>query len=106
MTESEAIQGLIVRTLATNPAGHRLCLIGGFRYRLLDGSARRSVDVDYHWEGDLVAKQREVIDRVIDEQLDAAVAANVKAAGGGVAVLDAVLELVDDRLRGTKDVQP
>lgn len=59
--DSEAIQGMIVRTLATNPAGHRLCLIGGFRYRLLDGSARRSIDVDYHWEGDIEAKQQEVI---------------------------------------------
>ncbi|NQT92184.1 MAG: hypothetical protein HQ559_05435 [Lentisphaerae bacterium] len=36
-------------------------MIGGFRYRLLDGGPRRSVDVDYHWEGDLDAKQREVI---------------------------------------------
>lgn len=57
----EEIQRLIVRTLAVNPAGHNLFLIGGFRYRFLNGSVRRSVDVDYHWEGDLTEKQREVI---------------------------------------------
>jgi len=60
--DSELIQALIVKTLATNPAGHRLCLIGGFRYRLLDDGARRSMDVDYHWDGDLEAKQQEVIE--------------------------------------------
>lgn len=57
----EEIQRFVVKTLAVNPAGHNLFLIGGFRYRFLNGSVRRSVDVDYHWEGDLTEKQREVI---------------------------------------------
>lgn len=48
--------------VATLPVGVGLCLIGGFRYRLLDRGVRRSVDIDYHWEGDLAAKQRELID--------------------------------------------
>ena len=49
----ERIQALAAKTLATQPAGHQLHLIGGFRYRLLDASCRASVDIDYHWEGDL-----------------------------------------------------
>lgn len=57
----EEIQRLIVKTLATNPAGRNLFLIGGFRYRFLDGSVRRSVDIDYHWEKDLAEKQHEII---------------------------------------------
>ena len=57
----EEVQRLIVKTLATNPAGQNLFLIGGFRYRFLDGSVRRSVDIDYHWEEDLVEKQGEII---------------------------------------------
>ncbi|MDP8215637.1 MAG: hypothetical protein P9M10_10685 [Candidatus Euphemobacter frigidus] len=57
----EEIQQLIVKTLATNPAGRNLFLIGGFRYRFLDGSVRRSVDIDYHWKKDLVEKQEEII---------------------------------------------
>ena len=56
----EAIQKLIVSVIATHPAGHRLCLIGGFRYRLLSQSCRMSVDIDYHWDGNLAAKQAEV----------------------------------------------
>jgi hypothetical protein len=55
------IQRLIVRLLATNPAGNNLCMIGGFRYQFLNESARRSQDVDYHWEGDLDRKQKELI---------------------------------------------
>ena len=51
---------MVVRLLATNPAGHGLCLIGGFRYRFLDQSVRQSRDLDYHWEGDLAAKQAEL----------------------------------------------
>jgi hypothetical protein len=47
--------------VATSPAGVKLLLIGGFRYRLLDNSQRFSVDIDYHWEGDLEAKQRELV---------------------------------------------
>jgi hypothetical protein len=49
---------LIARMVATSPAGQGLLLIGGFRYRLLDGSARTSLDLDYHWSGDLAEKQR------------------------------------------------
>ncbi|MDD5557485.1 MAG: hypothetical protein PHN82_09575 [bacterium] len=55
-----SVQELIARLIASNPAGENLCLIGGFRYRLLDGSPRRSLDVDYHYDGDLAIRQREV----------------------------------------------
>lgn len=46
--------------IARNKAGQNLWLIGGFRYRLLDESVRRSIDIDYHYEGDLEAKQLEL----------------------------------------------
>jgi hypothetical protein len=64
----EQIQRLVVRTLATNPAGEGLCLIGGFRYRLIDRSVRASLDIDYHWDGDLEAKQAEVV-RLLQRRL-------------------------------------
>lgn len=51
---------MIVRLIATHPAGHRLRLIGGFRYRFLNGSCRTSADIDYHWDGDLESKRREL----------------------------------------------
>jgi hypothetical protein len=57
----ERIQRLTARILATHPAGRGLCLVGGFRYRLLNESARASSDIDYHWEGDLQSKQMEII---------------------------------------------
>lgn len=56
----EGIQRMIARLVATTPAGHNLRLIGGFRYRFLDESARFSSDIDYHWEGDLQEKQAEL----------------------------------------------
>ena len=59
--ETDKLQRLVARLVATNPAGVNLLLIGGFRYRLLDHSHRFSVDIDYHWAGDLAAKQREVL---------------------------------------------
>jgi hypothetical protein len=59
---AERIQRQVAHLVATAPAGVGLCLVGGFRYRLLDRGVRRSVDVDYHWEGDLAAKQGELID--------------------------------------------
>ncbi len=59
---AEQIQRKVAHLVATLPVGVGLCLIGGFRYRLLDRGVRRSVDIDYHWEGDLEAKQRELID--------------------------------------------
>lgn len=55
------IQVLASSFIATNPAGHRLCLIGGFRYRLLSHSCRTSLDIDYHWDGDLDSKQTEIM---------------------------------------------
>jgi hypothetical protein len=57
----EVIQRVVARLLATSPAGHGLCLIGGFRYRFLDQSVRQSRDLDYHWAGDLAAKQAELV---------------------------------------------
>lgn len=56
----ETIQKMIARIVATSPVGYKLCLIGGFRYRLLDQSARMSTDIDYHWEDDLIGKQNEL----------------------------------------------
>jgi cytochrome c553 len=58
---SEQIQRMVAAFVATQPAGVGLRLVGGFRYRLLDRGVRRSVDIDYHWHGDLVAKQGELI---------------------------------------------
>lgn len=51
--DTEIIQKMIARTVATHPAGRNLMLIGGFRYRLLDSSVRTSNDIDYHRDGDL-----------------------------------------------------
>lgn len=56
----EEIQRIVVRLIATSPAGVGLSLIGGFRYRFLNQSARLSSDIDYHWEGDLDKKQEEL----------------------------------------------
>ena len=58
----ECIQLVAARTLATHPEGCGLCLVGGFRYRLLNESARASNDIDYHWEGDLQRKQMEIVE--------------------------------------------
>lgn len=57
----EEIQRTAARLLATNPAGHGLFLIGGFRLRYLDGSSRMSNDIDYHWDGNLDTKQKKII---------------------------------------------
>ena len=59
--EADRLQRVVARLVATSPAGVNLLLIGGFRYRLLDNSQRFSVDIDYHWGGDLEAKQRELL---------------------------------------------
>ncbi len=59
--EADKLQRLVARLVATSPAGVNLLLIGGFRYRLLDNSQRFSVDIDYHWGGDLEAKQNELL---------------------------------------------
>jgi len=59
--EVEALQRVVARYIATHPVGRNLALIGGFRYRFLDHSARTSDDIDYHWAGDLEEKQRALI---------------------------------------------
>lgn len=59
---AEHIQRKVAHLVATQPAGVGLCLVGGFRYRLLDRGVRRSIDIDYHWDGDLESKQRELVD--------------------------------------------
>jgi len=64
----QRIQRLTARIVATHPVGHQLHLIGGYRYRLLDASSRASVDIDYHWEGDLDNKQAELVE-VLRKQL-------------------------------------
>lgn len=58
---SEQIQRMVASLVATQPAGVGLQLVGGFRYRLLDRGVRRSVDIDYHWNGDLTAKRDDLI---------------------------------------------
>jgi hypothetical protein len=62
ITTIERIQRLAAGILATHPVGHQLCLIGGYRYRLLDASCRASIDINYHWEGDLDNKQAEIVE--------------------------------------------
>lgn len=61
LKEADKLQRLVADSIARSPAGVKLLLIGGFRYRLLDNSQRFSVDIDYHWEGDLETKQRELL---------------------------------------------
>ncbi|PWU17388.1 MAG: hypothetical protein C5B50_11420 [Verrucomicrobia bacterium] len=61
LCEKDKVQRVVARLVATSPAGVNLLLIGGFRYRLLDNSQRMSVDIDYHWGGDLEAKQSELL---------------------------------------------
>lgn len=58
---TERIQKMVAVLIATQSAGAGLCLVGGFRYRLLDRGVRRSVDIDYHWEGNLADKQRDLV---------------------------------------------
>jgi hypothetical protein len=58
----ESIQRLIARMLAISPSGQGLCLVGGFRFRLLDESCRVSADLDYHFEGDLAERARAIAD--------------------------------------------
>jgi hypothetical protein len=62
ITSVESIQRIAAKILATHPAGQGLCLVGGFRYRLLNQSPRASNDIDLHWEGDLQDKQMELVD--------------------------------------------
>jgi len=61
LQETDRLQRVVAGLIAKSPAGVKLLLIGGFRYRLLDNSQRFSVDIDYHWGGDLEAKQRELL---------------------------------------------
>ncbi len=61
LQEADRLQRAVARLVAISPAGVNLLLIGGFRYRMLDNSQRFSVDIDYHWGGDLEAKQRELL---------------------------------------------
>ena len=60
LQEADKLQRAVARLVAASPVGVRLLLIGGFRYRLLDDSQRFSVDIDYHWDGDLDQKQDEL----------------------------------------------
>jgi len=61
LQQADRLQRVIASMIARSPAGVNLLLIGGFRYRLLDNSQRFSVDIDYHWGGDLESKQRELL---------------------------------------------
>ena len=57
----ETVQRMVAKLVAASPAGEGLRLVGGLRYRLLDGSCRTSLDVDYHWDGDLERKRDEIL---------------------------------------------
>jgi hypothetical protein len=57
----EQAQGMAARIIATHREGVGLRLIGGFRYRLLDASGRKSADLDYAWDEDLELKRDEVV---------------------------------------------
>ncbi len=57
----ETIQQLVAKLVATSPPGEGLRLVGGLRYRLLDGSCRSSLDIDYHWDKSLERKRDEVL---------------------------------------------
>ena len=61
LREADKLQRVVAKLIATGPAGVKLLLIGGFRYRLLDNSQRFSVDIDYHWDGDILQKQQELL---------------------------------------------
>ena len=52
LTRIEQLQQLIAQTIARE-SGERLLLVGGFRYRLLNKSIRQSMDIDYHYSGNL-----------------------------------------------------
>lgn len=60
-TVPDSIQRAIAKLVATSSVGYNLLLIGGFRYRFLDRSARTSRDIDYHWSGNLEEKQQELV---------------------------------------------
>ena len=60
LQEADKLQRAVAKLIAVSPAGVKLLLIGGFRYRLLDNSQRFSVDIDYHWDGDIHQKQDEL----------------------------------------------
>jgi hypothetical protein len=64
----DQIQRWAARIIAQHREGVGLRLIGGFRYRLIDGSGRTSADLDYHWDHDLGAKRDEVV-RLLQRQL-------------------------------------
>lgn len=93
----ETIQKMTARIVATSPVGYKLCLIGGFRYRLLDRSVRMSMDIDYHWEEDF-AKNSDYhvksINQVLESQFEPESAANLKAAGGGEMILKEVVRIL------------
>lgn len=59
--DTEALQKLVARMVATHPVGRNLVLIGGFRYRFLNNSVRTSDDIDYHWSGELAGKQADLV---------------------------------------------
>ncbi len=58
---TERLQRMVARLIAISPAGQGIALIGGFRYRLLDHGARRSLDVDYHCTDDLADRQDQLV---------------------------------------------
>jgi hypothetical protein len=80
--ETDRLQRVIGRLVAISPAGVNLLLIGGFRYRLLDNSQRFSMDIDYHWGGDLEAKQGELLALSLRGQAAPGFARSVEAEAG------------------------
>jgi hypothetical protein len=90
----ERIQLIAVRILATHPAGHGLCLVGGLRYRLLNGSAQASNDIDHVRS----------IEQLLDEQVTPAVTANLRAAGGAAMIWDSVICRLDEVLAKAREL--
>lgn len=60
LNEADKLLRFIAGLIAKNKPGVGLRLIGGLRYRVLNGSQRLSTDIDYHCEGPLPEKQAEV----------------------------------------------
>lgn len=60
-SDAEAIQRLTIALIARESAGSGLVLIGGFRLRMVDRSARRSADLDFHCADDLEQRQSRLV---------------------------------------------
>ena len=58
---NETITRLVLVEIARSAAGHQLCLIGGMRYRLINGSPRVSNDLDFSCGDEPHIRQAEIV---------------------------------------------